>query len=210
MKDIPVFTTENGAASLILKEIPVRQTAYIKLLSSEAPELLLRECLDFCRACGAESVFASGDGISERYPVSATLMEMRGYLGVETDAALFPVTKETVGEWRDICNSRMKDVPNAAYFTRQDEKMLLEEGDCYFVHRDCELLGIGKASGDTIELIASVKRGCGKIVLLALGSLLDGPEVRLVVARENTRAVALYEGLGMVAVRQVSRWHKIL
>lgn len=210
MKDIPVFTTENGVASLILKEIPARQIAYIKLLISEAPEVLLQECVDFCRACGAESVFASGDGIPEWFPVSATLVEMRGYLGVETDAALFPVTKETVGEWRDICNDRMKDVPNAAYFTRQDEKMLLEEGDCYFVHRNGELLGIGKASGDTIELVASVKRGCGKKVLLTLGSLLDGPEARLVVARENARAIALYEELGMVAVREVSRWRKIL
>ena len=210
MKDLPMFTTENGAASLILKEIPVRQTAYIKLLSSEAPALLLQECLDFCRACGAEAVYASGEGIPKRFPVSATLVEMRGLLGVAVDASLFPVTKETVGRWREICNERMKDVPNAAYFTKQDEGMLLKDGDCYFVHRDGVLLGIGKASGDLIELVASVKRGCGQTVLLALGSLLDGPEARLIVARENTRAMRLYQGLGMAAVRQVSRWQKIL
>ena len=34
MKDFPVFTTENGVASLILKEIPYRGEAYIHLRDS--------------------------------------------------------------------------------------------------------------------------------------------------------------------------------
>ena len=31
MKDIPAFTTENGIASLILREIPYREEAYIRI-----------------------------------------------------------------------------------------------------------------------------------------------------------------------------------
>ena len=59
MKDFPVFTTENGVASLVLKEIPYRRCAYIILRDSLEPEALLAECISFCRACGAERVFAA-------------------------------------------------------------------------------------------------------------------------------------------------------
>ena len=38
MRDFPVFTTEYGVASLILKEVPYRQEAYIILQATEAPE----------------------------------------------------------------------------------------------------------------------------------------------------------------------------
>ena len=37
MKDLQVFTTEHGVASLILKEIPYQGTAYISSLSIEDP-----------------------------------------------------------------------------------------------------------------------------------------------------------------------------
>ena len=68
MLDIPMFTTENGAASLILKEIPYSEAAYIKIHSSQAPEALLEECVSFCRMAGAENIYASGHVILEKYP----------------------------------------------------------------------------------------------------------------------------------------------
>ena len=43
MKDFPVFPTSHGAASLTLKEIPYRREAYIKIQSTQEPELLLEE-----------------------------------------------------------------------------------------------------------------------------------------------------------------------
>ena len=51
MKDLPLFTTEHGVASLVLKEIPYQKTAYIILRDSLEPEALLKECADFCRVC---------------------------------------------------------------------------------------------------------------------------------------------------------------
>ena len=41
MKDFPVFSTSYGVASLILKEIPYRQEAYIHIQSTLEPEQLL-------------------------------------------------------------------------------------------------------------------------------------------------------------------------
>jgi len=212
MRDIPVFTTDHGVASLTLKEIPVRGIAYVKLLSSLEPEELLKECVEFCRACGAERIYASGDPCLENYPLVTVLVEM-GCAPEEleeTDAAVFPVTEETVGQWCAICNVRMAEIPNAAYLMRQDEKKLLQDGDCYFVHRDGQLLGIGKASGDRIDLIASIRPGAGRDVVLAMAALLCGDSVKLTVAQENLRAVRLYRRLGFVVVGEVSRWYKIL
>ena len=210
MKDIPFFTTENGVASLTLKEIPINSRAYIKILSSETPKVLLEDCVCFCRACGAESIFASGIDEHEEYSLSATLMLMQASGLPESKAALFPITEATVSKWRMIYNLRMNMVPNASIFTGADEKKLLVDGDCYFVHRNGELLGIGKASGDTIEAVASIVKGEGREVLLALASVLDGDTVKLVVAKENTSAVLLYEKLGFTMVQEVSRWYKIL
>ena len=74
MKDIPVFTTEYGAASLFLREIPYRGRAHIKIQSSLEPDKLLEECIGFCRACGAEWIDAAGHEFLKKYPRLATLL----------------------------------------------------------------------------------------------------------------------------------------
>ena len=212
MKDIPVFTTEHGAASLFLREIPYRKRAHIKLQSTQEPEKLLAECISFCRACGAEWCDAAGNAYLEKYPLITALISMtRDRESIpETDACLFPVTEKTVQLWLDIYNERMADVPNAAYMDGTDGRELLKTGDGYFVHRDGKLLGIGKASGDFIDAVISVVPGMGETVVRALAGVLTGDTVRLMVAGANTRAVRLYERMGFIPVKELSRWYRVL
>ena len=212
MKDIPVFTTEHGAASLFLREIPYRKRAHIKLQSTQEPEKLLEECISFCRACGAEWIDAAGNAYLEKYPLITALISMtRDRESIpETDACLFPVTEKTVQLWLDIYNERMADVPNAAYMDGTDGRELLKTGDGYFVHRDGKLLGIGKASGDFIDAVISVVPGMGETVVCALAGVLTGDTVRLMVAGANTRAVRLYERMGFIPVKELSRWYRVL
>jgi len=154
MKDIPVFTTEYGVASLILKEIPYRKRAHIKLQATQEPDKLLEECVAFCRACGAEWIDAAGHEYLEKYPLITEMWLMtcsRDEIE-ETDACLFPMTDQTVDRWLEIHNQRMTDVPNAAYLDRKDGREFLENGDCYFIHRNGKLLGIGKAAEDYIDI----------------------------------------------------------
>lgn len=212
MKDIPVFDTENGIASLFLREIPYRQRAHIKIQSSQDPEKLLEECIAFCRMCGAEWIDAAGHDYLEKYPLITSLYAMtcpKAALG-ETDACLFPVTEETVDQWVDICNDRMKDIPNCAWMDRAQGLEMLKEGDGYFIHKDGVLWGIGRASGEMIDTVISVVPGKGEAVLLALASLLDTDVVRLQVASENHRAIRLYERLGFIKVKELSRWYRVL
>lgn len=212
MRDIPMFTTEYGVASLFLKEIPYRGRAHIKIQSSLEPDKLLEECISFCRACGAEWIDAAGHAYLEKYPLITSLSLMtRPMEGLANmDACLFPMTEETMQKWLDIYNDRMAHIPNAAFMDSKDGKELLQKGSAYFVHRDGELLGIGVAAGDFIDTVIAVKPGAGETVVRALATVLTEDTVRLMVADVNSRAVKLYERLGFVRVKELSRWYLVL
>lgn len=211
MKDIPMFTTEFGVASLVLKEIPYQETAYIIIRDSLEPEKLLEECCGFCRACGAERIYATGHSVLESRPFLTAMWEMRrdtaGF--PDTDAALWPVQEQTLAQWRNIYNQKVKSVPNGAWMTEADGKQMLQKGDGYFIHRGDELLGIGRASVEMIDWVASVKPGAGRDVVCALAHALTGDVAVLTVASENQKAVKLYESLGFLKSKEISRWYAV-
>ena len=211
MRDIPVFTTENGVASLIFKEIPYTQTAYVRLQSTLEPKAFCDECVEFCRAVGAQMIYATGHEYLENYPLHTAIWEMaRSLEGLaDTDAAIFPVTEKTLERWRQIYNEAMKDVPNASCMTQAEAQALLRTGDGYFVHRDGQLLGIGKAAGERVDAVVSCVPGAGRTVMLALAHALTGERITLQVASANIRAVKLYEKMGFIPVSEVSKWYKL-
>lgn len=212
MRNIPMFTTEFGVASLYLQEIPYNARAYIRIRSTKTPEKLLKECIGFCRACGAETIFAAGDEYLENFPVSAVLHRMRCLRSSlpQTDALLFPMLPEHGDYWRKTYNEKIAGIANAAYMDGNDLKQMLAKGDGYFVHRDGKLIGIGRASGDAIDFLAATEKGMGQDVLAALASLLTEETVSVTVAQSNRRAVALYQRLGFVSVEEVDRWYRVM
>lgn len=209
MKDIPVFATENGVASIFLKEIAYRQEARIRLLSSCAPDALLKECVDFCVACGAEVVYACGHDCLKNFPCFTSVFKMQRYSeGLETtDASLFPVQKHTAGQWRAIYNERMKGSPNASYMSVTDEKEMLEAGDAYFIHRDGELVGIGRIRDGLIRVVAACKKGGGRDVVLALAQISDSDLLSVHVADRNIKAMKLYNDLGFIVIEKLETWY---
>ncbi len=212
MRDFPVFTTENGVGSITLKEIPYKGIAYIKIQSTQNPEVFLQECVDFCKMAGAEKVYATGHEMLEQYPLHTAVLQMsvlRDSLP-DTDAALFPVTEKTAEQWRNIYNEKMRPIPNASTMTKADMQTLLQKGCGYFVHRGEELLGIGIARVDTVESIIGLKPGAGREVMLALCGSLLSEQVVLEVASVNHRAIKLYESLGFTATKMLSCWYDVL
>lgn len=211
MRDFPVFTTENGVGSLVLREIPYSGIAYVTIHDSSFPTEFLKECLDFCRAVGATKVYATGHETLEVYPLYTSVIKMTAPWEVipETDACLFPVTQSTLARWREIYNDRMKNVDNAAYMSEQAGREMLTRGDGYFVHLNGELFGIGIASDDRIACVAAVIPGKGKDVVCALAHALMCDRVELNVASTNHMAIRLYESLGFIKTAEVSRWYKI-
>lgn len=165
MQDFPIFTTEYGVASLILKEIPYRETAYIRIRDARQEDLsaLLKECVSFCRMAGGDHIYAAGHEGLAGHPLHCSVLEMRGEARVDPGklACLFPVTEATVSRWREIYNRSMSRVDNAATLESREEKQITESGGAYFIHREGRLLGIGWLEDTRLLAVASVERGWG-------------------------------------------------
>ena len=209
MKDIPVFTTQYGAASLILSQIPYREEGYIRVQSSLEPKLLLDECVQFLRACGAERIYATGEDLPQDLPVYTELVQMQIAKDAlpETEAALWPVLPENLSQWAELYNQKTARIPMGAWMTDPQRKELLASGEGYFVHKNGKLLGIGRASGDTIHFVASVSPGAGADVVAALAYATHAPVLQLTVASTNEKALRLYENLGFIKTKQISTWY---
>lgn len=214
MRDIPIFTTEYGVASLIFKEIPYKGIAYIRIRDVQpgAVPQLMEECVGFCRAAGAEHIYAAGHEELQQYPLHCIVEKMT--LGVtefsQPQANLWPVTEETVGKWREICNRGMKNVDNAATQTKQDEKEICQSGGAYFIHDRGKLLGIGWMNENNLLCIVSVVPGEGARVANTLFSLTDSEQIHLEVASTNARAIALYKKLGFIKTGEKDRWYQLM
>lgn len=209
MKDFPVFTTEYGVASLILREVPYQGIAFIRIQSSLDPDNLVKECVSFCRMVGAERIYATGDPSLEKYPLYTAVWTMaclRESLG-ETDASLWPVTEETADRFRELYNQKVMKIPNAAWMNSLEQKRMISQGDGYFVHRDGKLLGIGRAAGEELRFLASLSPGAGADVIRALASVSRESRCVLDVASANEKALSLYERLGFLKVAEKSRWY---
>lgn len=207
-----MFDTEFGIASLVLKEIPYKGIAYIILREVWDPEGLLMECVSFCRMCGAEIICASGHESLEQYPLYTTVLEMRGEATVDPAQlkSLFPVTEATVKQWRDVYNEKMRPVDNAATLTAFDEKRIVQSGGAYFVHDNGQLLGIGWMDDVELLAIAAAQPGRGGVVLNTLMSLVEGAQMHLEVASTNEKAIRLYEKMGFIKTKEISRWYRVL
>ena len=211
MKDFPMFTTEYGVASLILKEVPYRQEAYIIIQSTQQPKKLLEECISFCRVVGAEKIYARGHEFVESCPLHCAIYEMRGQIAVDEQktANLWPVTPENIGAWRNFLNSRMKGIDNAGTLEKSGEKEILDLGGAYFVHRDGELLGAGWIVDEELMLIAAAEKGMGEQVLHTLLSAAASEEIRLQVVSTNERAIGFYEKMGLIKTAELRRWYRV-
>lgn len=211
MRDIPFFNTENGVASLRLKEIPFFQTAYITVQSSLEEEKLLQDCIGLCRAAGAECVYANGLKILNSYTGIDIIRMTRNVADCEMpDAMLFPVQEETLPQWREIYNKKMRNVTGAAYMNDEMARKMLADRSGYFVHRNGELLGIGTVCGDIISVVASVQKGAGQAVVKTLLSAVSEDLAIIEVATNNTKAISLYTSLDFVATGIVNTWYKII
>ena len=214
MKDIPMFTTEYGVASLMLKEIPYRGQAYVRVLDIQPGQIkeLIAECVSFCRMVGADAVYATGHDDLQQWPVYTAVLEMRGDANVDWDKAesVFPVTEQTVSRWREVYNERMRGVDNAATLDTRDENRILESGGAYFVHRQGELLGIGWLEEGKLLAVAATVPGVGERVMHTLMSLDEGGQIVLEVASTNRRAIRLYEKLGFITTCEISSWYDVL
>lgn len=211
MRDIPIFSTQLGVASLTLSQIPYTKTAYIRIQDTASPEEFLRECVGFCKAVDAQRILSTGNPICEAYSLYTHIYQMQAEINQigDTDAALFPVTEKTLEEWREVYNKKSSRIPTGVWMTAQQARQHMEKDGAYFVHRAETLIGTGLIRDNTIEWVCAVQPGGGEDAVRALCHAITCDTVALRVASANKKALTLYERLGFVRTKCLDSWYKI-
>ncbi len=215
MKDIPIFTTLSGTASLILREIPYKGCAYV-VVRSVFPgglDALLEECAAFCTQAGAERVLASADEPVEKLPhVHDILLLTRTREGLappERPVELTPVTAENGETYQALYNRLFFDVPNAATCRRAELEKLIARKSGFLALSGGVPAGLGELwDGELRALGVSPEfRGMGRPLALTLLGRLPGPVLELRTSSANERALRLYARIGFRVERVLSRWY---
>lgn len=215
MRNIPDFTCEHGAAQLILESLPYTGKAYVLVQWAFPGRLcgLLEECRRFCRMVDAQRVLALADTFGPEketadFPTAFRVLSMQGEKAALPGkcAALFPVTGELMDTYLRLHNEAMRGIDGARHLSGQDKTALLQQGGCYFVHREETLLGLGQVDGNKILSIAACIPGEGATVLATLAEAIWADTLRLSVADTNVRAVRFYKKQGFITTGTEETW----
>lgn len=211
MKDFPFFTTQNGVASLILQQVPYSGDAYIRIHNAANAEEFLQECVDFARLAGARQVLATGHSILERYPLHTRIIrQSRERVGIiSIDAEVDCVQKGEAEQFRQLYNTAMLAVANAAYMTAEQILDIISKEQAYFVRINGQVQGGGIICDQMLQGIFSAVPGAGATVLCALGREMTGQRIYVEVATANKPAMRFYEKMGFAEDEEIAKWYKI-
>ena len=216
MKNIPVFMSPAGTATLILQEIPRSGRAFI-LLQTIVPEGLQQLTADakkFCQDCGAKEIFISN--AREKLPFSPAydiliLTVQKDSLPAGRPVTLQPLSQENAELYISIYNRCFEGISHAVSYDRSQIRRIKAQDQQAFIacSADGSPAGIGELHGNELAAVAVLPeyRGMGKALTLSLLALCPGPEIILTVASDNQRALGLYEKLEFHVKEIESRWY---
>lgn len=218
MNNIPLFPSQGGTASLILREIPYSGKAYI-LFQTVIPENLepmISECTAFCRACGAETCFVTRKDSSDSLPLPHShdillLSTDKSRLPQGSPIRLVPIQEDNDSIYINLYNRCFDSVSGAAFYDRGQIRRI------YLLHQKAFLalmengtpFGFGELHENELAAVGVLPeyRGRGYDLTLALLQHCPGPEITLSVASDNSAALKLYGKLGFIQKELLSRWH---
>jgi GNAT superfamily N-acetyltransferase len=220
MKNIPVFLSQSGTATLILREIPFSGKAYV-LLRTILPDCLsslLQECGDFCRQCGAETIYVSSEAgktplpISHAYDILLLSVQKDG-LPSGTPFPLVPMDENNDSIYLRLYNQCFQNVSHALSYDREQLRRIYRSGQQAFIalSEDGTPCGMGELHGNELAAVGLLPeyRGRGYDLTLSLLSHCEGPEITLTVASDNAPALGLYDKLGFHVTGIESSWYSL-
>lgn len=215
MKDIPIFTGQFGMASLILREIPVKNCAYVMVRDAQRGRLraFLEECRQACSLAGADHILATAEEPIDFLPHVHDMLELvcrkSDLPAVWEPVALIRVTEELGSRFLQHYNALFRDIPNAATYYQADVDRILKQERAYLASVQGEVAGIGEVTDTELCAIGVLPpfRGLGERLALTLLREISAEEVTLRVSSSNVPALRLYEKLGFSRRRVLSRWY---
>ena len=215
MKDIPIFTGENGVATLILREIPHQQRAYVMLRTVWRLQPFLAECRDFCRMAGAESVYVMGQEDLSNLPF-VHAMERWTCRRADLPPLVEPVDLTPLDDsnretFRTLYNRLFAQIPNAATCTPQEVERIQREERAALAVVEGQIAGLAQWTDGRLEAIGVEPefRGLGYRLALTVLHRMTTETVELQVSSANQRALALYQRLGFTKTETLSRWYDL-
>ena len=217
MKNIPVFMTEGGTASLVLKEIPHRGEAYVLLRTVHDLPVLLEACAGFCRSCGAEQMFVSRgiDPLPLPHAMDMLLLhaDKARLPAPAAEVRLEPMVPDNDAIYQRIYNVCFQGVSNAATYEPADIRRIYREKQLAFLALTGSGIpfGMGELHGNELAAVGVLPeyRGQGRSrdLTLALLRHCQGPLVELTAASDNDAALGLYDSLGFTVAKKLSAWY---
>ena len=214
MKDIPIFTADNGIATLILSEIFHSRRAYVLVRSVWTDAgALLEECRGFCRACGAEEIYASWETnelpAEHAYDMAEMCCKKADLPAPTRIVELEDLTQANGPTYLEIYNSCYHNLPGAATYGNRDLARLCGEELAYLAKVNGHYAGVAEISRKGLEGIAVLPEfhGLGYDLAIAVLNRVPSVNLKLKVANTNVRARALYERLGFRETGILSRWY---
>lgn len=201
-------------ASLVLREIPYSGAAYVLVRSvwNGQTAALLEECASFCRAAGAQRVYAS-DGRNDlpgehAYDMVMLTMQRENLPELTNPAILEPISVQNGAEYLAVYNACFRDLPGAASYGKKDLGRLIEHGSGFLTRKNGVCVGVVELEKDELAGICVLPEFKGLGYDLALTALhrLEHSVVRLKTASTNERALRLYRRLGFGNGTCISRW----
>ena len=215
MKDIPIFTGENGVATLILREIPHQQRAYVMLRTVWRLQPFLAECRDFCRMAGAESVYVTGQedlsGLPFVHAMERWSCSRSDLPPLVEPVDLTPLDDSNRETFRTLYNQLFAQIPNAATCTPQEVERIQREERAALAVVEGQIAGLAQWTDGRLEAIGvdSGFRGLGYRLALTVLHRMTTETMELQVSSANQRALALYQRLGFTKTETLSRWYDL-
>lgn len=217
MKNIPMFTSSYGVATLILREIGWSGCAYVLVRSvwNDQTAELLEECRGFCRAVGAERIYAAWEThalpAQHAYDMIAMTCPKAALPEPRKPVELEQVTPETAADYLKIYNQCFHQVPGAASYDKKSLEPLYGEYLAWLARADGQYAAVAEISKEGLEGIAVLPeyRGLGYDLAAAVLRMVPNTSVKLKVASTNVRARRLYERLGFTEAGIVTRWYRL-
>lgn len=217
MKNIPLFTSSYGLATLILREISWSGRAYVLVreIWNDAGAALLDECRSFCRAAGAAEVFAAWAEGNQALPAvhAYNMLEMscaKAALPVGS-LPLEPLCPENAEAYLEIYQQCFRDVPSAASYDHKSLEPLYDEDLAWLVPVEGGYGAIAEISRAGLEGIAVLPehRGLGYPLAATVLQMVPNSTVHLKVASTNHRALMLYRRLGFTESGLARPWYQL-